>query len=91
MDRKIEFPNPDRRQKRLIFQVCTSKMNLSEEIELEDFVQRPEKLSAAEISAICQEAGLHAVRQNRYVILNKDFESKYTTSHLKEIVFLGYQ
>ncbi len=27
-------------------------MNLSEEIELEDFVQRPEKLSAADISAI---------------------------------------
>src|ERR1700712_4169179 len=54
LDRKIEFPNPDRRQKRLIFQVCTAKMNLSEEIDLEDFVQRPEKLSAADVSAICQ-------------------------------------
>lgn len=77
LDRKIEFPNPDRRQKRLIFQVATSKMNLAEEIELEDYVQRPEKLSAAEITAICQEAGLHAVRANRYVILNKDFEKAY--------------
>jgi 26S proteasome regulatory subunit T3 len=77
LDRKIEFPNPDRRQKRLIFQVCTSKMNLSEEINLEDYVSRPEKLSAAEISSICQEAGLHAVRANRYVILNKDFEKAY--------------
>jgi 26S proteasome regulatory subunit T3 len=77
LDRKIEFPLPDRRQKRLIFQVLTSKMNLSEEIDLEDFVQRPEKLSAAEIAAICQEAGLHAVRNNRYVILNKDIEEAY--------------
>jgi 26S proteasome regulatory subunit T3 len=77
LDRKIEFPNPDRRQKRLIFQVCTAKMNLSEEIDLEDYVQRPEKLSAAEISSICQEAGLHAVRANRYVILPKDFEKAY--------------
>jgi len=77
LDRKIEFPNPDRRQKRLIFQVCTAKMNLSDEIDLEDFVQRPEKLSAADISAIAQEAGLHAVRDNRYVILNKDFEKAY--------------
>merc|ERR1719345_86895 len=77
LDRKIEFPCPDRRQKRLIFNVCTAKMNLSEEIELEDYVQRPEKLSAAEITAICQEAGLHAVRANRYVILNKDFEKAY--------------
>jgi len=77
LDRKIEFPNPDRRQKRLIFTVCTSKMNLSEEIDLEDYVQRPEKLSAADIAAICQEAGLHAVRNNRYLILNKDFEKAY--------------
>lgn len=29
LDRKIEFPLPDRRQKRLIFQTVTSKMNLS--------------------------------------------------------------
>ena len=59
LDRKIEFPNPDRRQKRLIFQVCTSKMNLSEEIDLEDFVQRPEKLSAADVSAIWSAPGRH--------------------------------
>jgi 26S proteasome regulatory subunit T3 len=36
LDRKIEFPLPDRRQKRLIFQVLTSKMNLSDEVDLED-------------------------------------------------------
>lgn len=56
---------PDRRQKRLIFNVCTAKMNLGDEVDLEDYVSRPEKLSAAEISSICQEAGLHAVRANR--------------------------
>lgn len=31
LDRKIEFPLPDRRQKRLVFSTITSKMNLSEE------------------------------------------------------------
>jgi len=36
LDRKIEFPTPDRRQKRLIFQTITSKMNLAEEVDLED-------------------------------------------------------
>jgi SpoVK/Ycf46/Vps4 family AAA+-type ATPase len=40
-------------------------MNLSDECDLEDFVGRPDKISAAEISAICQEAGMHAVRKNR--------------------------
>jgi 26S proteasome regulatory subunit T3 len=77
LDRKIEFPLPDRRQKRLIFQVVTAKMNLSEEVDLEDYVSRPDKISGADIQAICQEAGMQAVRKNRYVILPKDFEKGY--------------
>lgn len=40
-------------------------MNLSDEVDLEDYVSRPDKISAAEISAICQEAGMQAVRKNR--------------------------
>jgi 26S proteasome regulatory subunit T3 len=83
LDRKIEFPLPDRRQKRLVFQACTAKMSLADEVDLEDFVSRPEKISAAEISAICQEAGLQAVRKNRYVILTKDFEESYR-KHVKK-------
>jgi len=77
LDRKIEFPLPDRRQKRLILQVLTSKMNLSDEVDLEDYVSRPDKVSGAELQAIVQEAGMQAVRKNRYVILPKDFEKAY--------------
>lgn len=77
LDRKIEFPLPDRRQKRLVFQACTSKMNLSEEVDLEDYIARPDKINNAEIASICQEAGMLAVRKNRYVILPKDFEDAY--------------
>jgi 26S proteasome regulatory subunit T3 len=77
LDRKIEFPLPDRRQKRLVFQVLTAKMNLHEDVDLEDFVQRPDKVSCADISQIVQEAGLLAVRKNRYVIMAKDFEKGY--------------
>ncbi|KAH8954950.1 hypothetical protein BDL97_08G108200 [Sphagnum fallax] len=80
LDPALLISTPDRRQKRLIFQVCTAKMNLSEEVDLEDYVSRPDKISAAEISAICQEAGMQAVRQNRYVILPKDFEKGYRSN-----------
>mmetsp|Transcript_6733 Transcript_6733/g.27470 ORF Transcript_6733/g.27470 Transcript_6733/m.27470 type:complete len:411 (-) Transcript_6733:58-1290(-) len=84
LDRKIEFPTPDRRQKRLIFQVCTAKMNLSDEVDLEDYVSRPDKLSAADIAAICQAAGLAAVRKNRYVVLPEDFENGYKAQCKKD-------
>merc|ERR1712054_337298 len=77
LDRKIEFPVPDRRQKRLIFQVITSKMNLSDDVDLEEFVSRPDKITGADIQAICQEAGMQAVRKNRYVVLPKDFQKAY--------------
>jgi len=142
LDRKVEFPVPDRRQKRLVFQAATAKMNLSDEVDLETFVsryfspcpcifcylacvttgsncchpnrtadfsdvtlclfwskeeckcqvatdsssneadmgldvRRPDKISNADIAAICLEAGMQAVRKNRYIILNKDFEKAY--------------
>ncbi|TRZ05514.1 hypothetical protein HGM15179_021593, partial [Zosterops borbonicus] len=96
LDRKIEFPLPDRRQKRLIFSTITGKMNLSEEVDLEDYVARPDKISGADINSICQEVtvgvpgdtqvtqvtfqgGMLAVRENRYIVLAKDFEKAYKT------------
>lgn len=84
LDRKIEFPLPDRRQKRLVFSTITSKMNLSDEVDLEDYVARPDKVSGADINAICQEAGMHAVRENRYVVLPKDFEKGYKNNIKKD-------
>ena len=117
LDRKIEFPQPGRREKRLIFQVrpsrcpllntqaplppllrlssraspltarlyqvLTANMNLSEEVDLEDYVSRPEKVSGAEIACIVQEAGMQAVRSNRYVVLPKDFEKGYKANTQK--------
>jgi len=92
LDRKIEFPLPDRRQKRLIFQTVTNKMNLGDEVDLEDYVSRPERVSAADISAICQEAGMQAVRHNRYVIIPKDFEKAYSkVAKKKENEFAFYR
>jgi len=77
LDRKIEFPLPDRLQKRLVFSTITAKMNLSDDVDLEDYVARPDKISGADIHSICQEAGMIAVRENRYVVLSKDFEKAY--------------
>merc|ERR1712127_908832 len=84
LDRKIEFPLPDRRQKRLIFSTVAGKMSMSDEVDLEDFVARPDKISAADIAAICQEAGMLAVRKNRYIVLPKDFEKGYKNNIKKD-------
>ena len=64
--------------------VATNKMNLADEVDLEDFVSRPDHISNADISAICLEAGMQAVRKNRYVILHKDFEKAYKSTIKKQ-------
>jgi len=61
----------------MVFQAATSKMNLGDDVDLEDYVNRAEKISCADIASVCAEAGLQAVRENRYVVLPKDFDAAY--------------
>jgi len=84
LDRKIEFPLPDRRQKRLVFSAVTSLMNLADDVDLEDFISRPDKISNADITSVCQAAGMIAVRHNRYLILHSDFETAYKKTMAKD-------
>lgn len=54
LDRKIEFPLPDRKQKRLIFQTVTSKMNLSEDVDLEQCISCITQMSVDPITSVAQ-------------------------------------
>jgi 26S proteasome regulatory subunit T2 len=74
IDRKIEFPLPDYKTKRKIFQIHTSRMTLAEDVNLEEFVQTKDDLSGADIKAICTEAGLLALRERRMKVVQADFK-----------------
>merc|ERR1719149_205189 len=65
IDRKIEFTLPDAKTKRSIFKICTGKMTLAEDVNLEEFVVAKDDLSGADIKAMCTEAGLLALRERR--------------------------
>ncbi|KAF3204067.1 26S proteasome regulatory subunit 6B [Orbilia oligospora] len=80
LDRKIEFPNlKDRRERRLIFTTIAAKMSLSPECDLDSLIVRNDPLSGAVIAAIMQEAGLRAVRKNRYNIIQADLDDAYSS------------
>eukprot|EP00442_Polarella_glacialis_P019151 CAMPEP_0115078076 /NCGR_PEP_ID=MMETSP0227-20121206/17357_1 /TAXON_ID=89957 /ORGANISM="Polarella glacialis, Strain CCMP 1383" /LENGTH=450 /DNA_ID=CAMNT_0002465439 /DNA_START=82 /DNA_END=1434 /DNA_ORIENTATION=- len=72
IDRKIEFPLPDEKTKRRIFQIHTAKMTLDVEVNLEEFVVAKDDLSGADIKAICCEAGMLALRERRMKITQVD-------------------
>ena len=78
LDRKIEFPSlRDRRERRLIFTTIASRMSLAPEVDLDSLIVRNEPLSGAVIAAVMQEAGLRAVRKNRYNIIQSDLDDAY--------------
>lgn len=74
IDRKIEFPNPTVEARIEILKIHSKKMNLVKGI---DFKVIAEKLiggSGAEVKAVCTEAGMFALRENRIHVLQDDFE-----------------
>jgi len=75
IDRKIEFPLPSEKTKRRIFKIHTGKMSLADDVDLEDYITSKDKLSGADIKAICTEAGLLALRERRMRVTNDDFKN----------------
>eukprot|EP01025_Chloroclados_australasicus_P024586 TRINITY_DN24660_c0_g1_i1.p2 TRINITY_DN24660_c0_g1~~TRINITY_DN24660_c0_g1_i1.p2 ORF type:complete len:448 (+),score=103.76 TRINITY_DN24660_c0_g1_i1:84-1427(+) len=74
IDRKIEFPLPDAKTKRRIFQIHTGKMSLADDVNIEEFVMAKDELSGADIKAVCTEAGLLALRERRMKVTHADFK-----------------
>lgn len=73
IDRKIEFPMPDEKTKMHIFRLHTSRMNLDQDVKLEEFVAMKDELSGADIKSLVTEAGLLALRERRMRVCKKDF------------------
>jgi len=57
-----------KKQKKKIFSIHTGKMNLSEDVNIGEFVNAKDELSGADIKALCTEAGLLALRERRMKI-----------------------
>lgn len=74
IDRKIEFPLPNEKTKRRIFKIHTGKMNIAEDVDLEEYITSKDNLSGADIKAICTESGLLALRERRMKVTNEDFK-----------------
>jgi len=72
-DRLIEIPLPDYEGRIEIFKIHTRKMNLSKDISYEELAEETEGASGADIKAICTEAGMFAIRENRNKVTSLDF------------------
>ena len=76
-DRLIEIPKPDEAGREIIFQIHTRKMNVDDDVDFADLAERTEDASGADIKAICTEAGMFAIRDDRTEIYMQDFLDAY--------------
>jgi len=76
-DRLIEVPKPGTAGREIIFQIHTRKMNLAESIDFAQLAEMVEEASGADIKAICTEAGMFAIRDDRTTVTNADFLEAY--------------
>ncbi|KZX16246.1 ATP-dependent zinc metalloprotease FtsH [Methanobrevibacter cuticularis] len=72
-DRFIEVPIPNEEGRKEILKIHTSKMSLSEEADIDLLSNLTEGVSGADLKAICTEAGMFAIREERNQVTVADF------------------
>lgn len=72
-DRFIEVPIPNEEGRKEILKIHTSKMALSEEADIDLLSTLTEGVSGADLKAICTEAGMFAIREERDQVMVADF------------------
>ncbi|HKZ88656.1 MAG TPA: proteasome-activating nucleotidase [Thermoplasmata archaeon] len=73
-DRIIEIPIPNYEARLSIFRIHTKPMNVSKDVDYALFAQRCETATGADIKAMCTEAGMFAIREDREIVVMSDFE-----------------
>jgi len=76
-DRLIEVPKPDREGREIIFEIHTRGMNVDDDVAFAELAELADEASGADIKAICTEAGMFAIREDRTEVRMTDFESAW--------------
>jgi proteasome regulatory subunit len=72
-DRIIEVPMPTYEGRIQIFKIHTRKMKLADDVDFKELARITEGASGADIKAICTEAGMFAIREERGNVTMLDF------------------
>src|SRR6267378_1731126 len=73
-DRIIEIPVPSLESRMTIFKIHTRKMSAAAEVDYGILAGRCDGATGADIHAICTEAGMFAIREDRDIVSMTDFE-----------------
>ena len=76
-DRLIEVPEPDEAGREQIFRIHTRSMSVDDNVDFGRLAAMAEGASGADIKAVCTEAGMFAIRDERTEVRMSDFREAY--------------
>jgi proteasome regulatory subunit len=76
-DRLIEVPKPDTAGREQIFQIHTRNMNVADDVDWGRLADMAIDASGADVKAVCTEAGMFAIREDRTEVRMGDFVNAY--------------
>jgi len=76
-DRLIEVPKPDREGREIIFEIHTRNMNIDDDVDFAELAEMAEDASGADVKAVCTEAGMFAIRDDRTEVYMQDFREAW--------------
>lgn len=90
LDRKIEFPHPNEEARAKILQIHSRKMNVSADVNFDELGSSTDDFNAAQLKAVCVEAGMLALRRDATVVKHEDFNDAIIEVQAKKKANLNY-
>ncbi len=76
-DRLIEVPKPNQEGREIIFEIHTRGMNVADDVDFGELAEDASEASGADVKAVCTEAGMFAIRDDRTEIRMEDFQNAW--------------
>ena len=73
-DRFISIPMPNKDARKMILKIHSRKMKLSEEVDFDELASLTDGANGSDLKAIAMEAGMFAVREERFGVGMEDFQ-----------------
>lgn len=90
LDRKIEFPHPGEEARAKILRIHSRKMNVSPDTNFEELGRSTDDFNAAQLKAVCVEAGMLALRRDGTIVSHEDFNEAIIEVQAKKKTTLNY-
>jgi 26S proteasome regulatory subunit T5 len=90
LDRKVEFPHPNEDARAQILRIHSRKMNIKDDVNFEELGRSTQDFNAAQLKAVCVEAGMLALRRDATVVNHEDFVEGIVQVQAKKKTSLNY-